>query len=104
MLFRSLLELRQIYNVIIIDTSPVMPVIDAKVLVDSVDSIVLAVKWDETARDIVRDAVKSLNVPHEKFAGVVLNAIDMKRMSHYGSYGYGKYYSKYPHYYGSTES
>ncbi len=101
---KVLLDLRQIYNVIIIDTSPVMPVIDAKVLVDSVDSVVLTVKWDETARDIVRDAIKSLNVPHEKFAGVVLNAMDMKRMSHYGSYGYGKYYSKYPHYYGSTES
>lgn len=101
---KMLMDLRQIYNVIIIDTSPVMPVIDAKVLVDSVDSIVLTVKWDETARDIVRDAIKSLNAPPEKFAGVVLNAMDMKRMSHYGSYGYGKYYSKYPHYYGSTES
>ncbi len=101
---KLLLELRQIYNVIIIDTSPVMPVIDAKVLIDSVDSVVLIVKWDETSREIVGDAIKSLGVPHEKFAGVVLNAMDMKRMSHYGSYGYGKYYSKYPHYYGSTES
>ncbi len=101
---KMLQELRQVYNIIIIDTSPVMPVIDARVLVDSVDSVILTVKWDGTARDIVSDAVKSLNVPHEKFAGVVLNAMDMKRMSHYGSYGYGKYYSKYPHYYGSTES
>lgn len=101
---KILLDLRQLYNTIIIDTSPIMPVIDAKVLVNSVDSIVLTVKWDETSKDIVRDAIKSLNAPPEKFAGVVLNEMDMKRMSHYGSYGYGKYYSKYPHYYGSTES
>lgn len=103
--FKKLIkELRQHYNYIIIDSSPVMPVIDARVLVDSVDTIVLSVLWDQTPRELVRDALRSLNAPAEKLAGAVLNNMDMKRMSHYGSYGYGKYYSKYPHYYGASRS
>ncbi len=101
---KSLLrDLRQIYGLIIIDASPLLPVVDAKVLVECVDAVVLVVEWDKTPRDDVQTALKLLKAPPEKMAGIVLNKMDMKRISSYGKGSYGRYYKNYPHYYGTTE-
>lgn len=96
-------QLRQIYDFIIIDTSPIVPVIDARMLVNDVDAVVIVAEWDKTPRDIVRGAIRSLDITSGHLAGLVLNKVDMKRMATYGKYGYGGYYKTYPHYYGQTD-
>ncbi len=92
---------KKTYDLVILDTSPITPVIDARVLVDIVDSVVLVTEWDKTPREAVLAAVKSLKAGHDKFAGVVLNKMNLKRMASYGRYGKSYYYKKYPYYYGS---
>ncbi len=89
------------HDLVILDTSPITPVIDARVLMDLVDSVVLVAEWDKTPRETVQAAIKNLKISHEKFAGVVLNKMNLKRMASYGRYGDSYYYKKYPYYYGS---
>ncbi len=90
---KSLLEeLRLEYDLIVLDTSPVMPVIDAKVLMDVVDSLVLVVEWDKTPREAARNILNTLDPNREKITGVVLNKVEMKRMRGYGVMSYGGYY------------
>ncbi len=99
---RELIEhAKKTHDLVILDTSPITPVIDARVLMDIVDSVVLVTEWDKTPRDAVLAAVKSLKADHNKFAGVVLNKMNLKRMASYGRYGKSYYYKKYPYYYGS---
>ena len=46
-------KLRAVFDYIIIDSSPVEPVIDAKVLSLIVDKVVFAVRWQSTKRELV---------------------------------------------------
>ncbi|MGH1352215.1 MAG: GumC family protein [Methyloligellaceae bacterium] len=90
---KSLLqELRHEYDLIVLDTSPVMPVIDAKVLMEIVDSLVLVVEWDKTPKEAVRTILNTLDPERKKVAGIVLNKVEMKRMRGYGVMSYGGYY------------
>ncbi len=87
-----LMELRQEYSLIVLDTSPVMPVIDAKVLMEAVDSLVLVLEWDKTPKEAVKNILNTLDPKREKIAGVVLNKVETKRMRGYGVMTYGGYY------------
>ena len=89
-------KMRANYDLVIIDSPPVGPVIDARILAQFVDKIVFVVRWQETARDTVAENVVSLN--HDRrIAGIVLNHVDETMTPKYGRYSYysGYYYRKY---------
>ena len=82
-------EMRKTYDFIVIDTPPVLAVPDARVIAQSVDSVVFMVRWNATTRRMIRaglDLLHQVNVP---VAGLTLSRIDPKRMDRYGYYGYG---------------
>lgn len=88
-------EVRRRYDMIVIDTPPVMVVPDARVIGQHVDSVIYAVHWGRTPRTMViqgLDAFESVNI---KVSGMVLSQIDPREAERYGenysSYG-GKYY------------
>ena len=89
--------LRKVYDLIIIDTPPIGPVIDSVVLSRLVDKIVLVVRWGETPREMVAECIEKFP-SKEIIAGVALNMIDDHQASRYGRYSYygqrhyGKYY------------
>lgn len=89
-------ELRERYDYIVIDTPPLTPVIDGSVVAAIADKVVFAVRWNETPRELVADALESIRTPR-KVAGVVLTMLNEKAMPQYGRYAYyGKaYYNKY---------
>jgi capsular exopolysaccharide synthesis family protein len=88
------------YDLIVVDTSPLLPVTDGRALIDVVDSLVLVVKWETTARDAVDAALKqSLGAP-AKLTGVVMNDVVASRARYYDYYKSGYYSKKYPYYYG----
>jgi polysaccharide biosynthesis transport protein len=94
---------REAYDIIIIDTPPVLVVPDARVIGQSVDAIVYSVSWDKTARAQVEEGIRQFATANLKITGFVLSQIDPSGMKRYG-YG-GKYsaygaYAKYgKHYY-----
>ncbi|OYD17053.1 hypothetical protein CH333_02045 [candidate division WOR-3 bacterium JGI_Cruoil_03_44_89] len=95
---KLLLDLKERFDVIIIDTPPVLSCTDATVLAPLTDGVLIAVQSHKTNRNAlgrVRDVMESVRA---KLIGVVLNAVPSGR----GGYGYYHYYHYY-HYYPEEE-
>ena len=88
-------EAREIYDYVLIDLPPVLPVADALILGAMVDGVVMVIDSGEVKVDMARDVKKQLQHAGANILGVVLNKV---RSEHHG-YGYGYYY-----YYGSKEA
>ncbi|HYM33763.1 MAG TPA: CpsD/CapB family tyrosine-protein kinase, partial [Steroidobacteraceae bacterium] len=96
---RIIAKLRSEYDLVIIDSAPILPVNDTKVLTPHVDSILFVVRWENTPRDAAAEAVKSLREIHAPIAGIALTRADTQRFQYY-SFGYGSYGGSYLEYYG----
>ena len=88
-------EVRAKYDVIILDTPPVLVVPDARILAQHVDALLFAVHWDSTSKTQVQDALRMFETVNQPVTGLVLNQIDPKGMKRYG---YGERYGAYASY------
>ncbi len=93
-------ELKATYDLVVLDSAPLLPVADTRTIASLVDTTVLVVRWGVTPRAAVVTAANLLNREGQRVAGTVLSAVDMKRQAAYGYgdsvyvYGnYGGYYS-----------
>jgi capsular exopolysaccharide synthesis family protein len=68
-------ELRTRFDVIVIDTPPVLPVTDAAVAAAHADGVVLVVRHGKTDRERVAMAAQGLRAVDAHIAGTVLNAV-----------------------------
>ncbi|MCD1621064.1 polysaccharide biosynthesis tyrosine autokinase [Salipiger manganoxidans] len=98
--FANLLsDLRSRYEIILIDTPPVLIVPDARVIAQQVDATVLVVRWDRTPKEQVMGALREFDSVGKPVSGIVLNQISplgMKRYGYGNNYGpYSTYGSKY---------
>lgn len=98
-------QMRQRFDYIIIDTPPVLVVPDARIIAQAADAVLFTVKWNDTVRAQVTEALQMFETVNLRVSGLVFSQIDgaqMKRYGYggkYGSYGaysgYGaKYYSE----------
>jgi capsular exopolysaccharide synthesis family protein len=81
-------QLKENYDIVIVDTAPVLPVPDALLLGRWVNGIVLAVRYDASRFQLVQRAYKRLQQLHVPVLGAVVNGV-RNASSNYGSYGYG---------------
>ncbi len=91
--FAKLLELiSKKYDRVIIDSSPVMPVTDAKILATMCDATLLVLRAEKSTRKTSQQALAGLLSIGAHILGVVVN--DVPRTSRYGYYygSYGYYY------------
>lgn len=88
---------RSRYDLIVFDSPPVLPVIDALILARLADKTVFVVRWDKTAKQTAAEAIKRLKQADADIAGVVMELVDMKKSHQY--YGYASEYGKYYHSY-----
>lgn len=88
--FRNLLKtLRERYDVVLLDTAPVVPVSDTLAVLDLLDGIILVYRLDYTPHYLFRRALE--DVGEEKLLGVLLNGVEPGSERYYKKY-YGKYY------------
>ncbi len=85
------------YDLILIDTPPVLSVTDAAVLAPHVDGVILVAKPGFTRLRDFQLALEQLKTVDARVLGVVLNEVN-PRSRKYGYY-YNRYYSKYSQYY-----
>ncbi|MCB1337136.1 MAG: AAA family ATPase [Maritimibacter sp.] len=86
-------ELKAVYDVVIIDSPPLLDVADGLVLARVADQIVYVVRWDQTTRQAVNEGLEALAALRLGVAGIVLNRADPKYTdSAYGA-AYGAYAS-----------
>ncbi|HKQ43985.1 MAG TPA: polysaccharide biosynthesis tyrosine autokinase [Rhizomicrobium sp.] len=77
-------ELRNHYDLIVLDTPPAAIVADALQLGGIVDSAILVVKWASTPRYLMLDAIKKLRAVRAPLTGVVMAQVDARQYKHYG--------------------
>ena len=81
--------LQNMFDVIIIDSPPILPASDALLISPHTDGVLLVVKAGFLNRDMVQKAVEQLELAQANLLGVVLNDVDINRA------GYSGYYQKY---------
>ena len=82
-------QLENKYDYIILDTPPVNAVTDSKILSTKVDGTILVVKYGQTKKDAVVEAVKGLRAVKANIIGTVFNGEETQRGKYY------HYYKKY---------
>ncbi|NUH66507.1 polysaccharide biosynthesis tyrosine autokinase [Sulfitobacter sp. S0837] len=91
--FRALIEeARAAYDMVIIDTPPVLVVPDARIIADQADAIIFTVHWDKTSKTQVEESLRMFHNSGQRVTGLVLSQISPKGMKRYGYDGtYGAY-------------
>jgi capsular exopolysaccharide synthesis family protein len=99
---KVLLELRQRFEHVVLDSPPLLLMTDATILSTLVDGVVLVVEGGVTARGALVRAHKILGSAGGKILGTVVNKFDASVDGYYGYYG-SYYRGYYRSYYGHKE-
>jgi tyrosine-protein kinase Etk/Wzc len=83
--------LKKEYDIVILDSPPIIAVTDSEILSKMVDASILVVSANQTETDLMEKSVEILSRDNDSFIGVLLNRFSYKS-------GYGSYY-KYYYYY-----
>ena len=68
--------LRGEFEIIVVDSPPVLPVVDSRILAEQADQLVFVYRWTTTPKALARRAIKVLGYNAPKIAGVVANGVD----------------------------
>ncbi len=98
----ALRSARERYDVVIIDSAPVIPAAESSLIASRADGALLVVREGRTGRGPARHACRRLAGLGVRMLGAVLNCIEGRGSSYgYGYYGHHYYY--YHSYYGSDK-
>lgn len=92
-----IVELRGLYDHIVIDTPPTLSVTDAVVLSPRADATILVIRSGQTTKPALRRARDILTQVNAHVAGVLLNAVDLTSPDYYYYYEYQGKYGQYYH-------
>lgn len=86
-------DLRKEYDYIIIDTPPLGAVIDAAIIAQKCDGMILVIESNTISYKFAQKVKEQLDKTETKILGAVLNKVDMSDSGYYGKY-YDKYYGE----------
>lgn len=94
--FKDLLaSVRERFDWIVIDTPPVMAVTDPNIVASMTDGVVFVIGAEMTSYKIARRAIEQLEHARARFAGAVLNNVQIQRHAYYYSQYYRREYASY---------
>ncbi len=76
---RALSDLRERFDVVIVDTPPVLPVTDPVIIAREVDGVMLVTRCESTTRGELQRALSQLAKGDTNMLGVVLNEVDARQ-------------------------
>jgi succinoglycan biosynthesis transport protein ExoP len=91
-------EWRTSYDFIVIDSPPVLPISDARILAPLSDLCLFVTRWRKTHWKVAQHALAILGESGARLAGVVVSKVDVKQLATYGfadSQVYGREYRRY---------
>lgn len=94
-------QLRDAFDMVILDTAPVLAVAETRVLASKSDAVVFLTRWRKTPAKAAEAALRALEQSDATLAGAVLTQVDMQEQSRYGYGDAGYYYKAYKSYYTS---
>ncbi len=92
-------EARARFDIVILDTAPVLPVADTRVIAPKADAVLFLAQWKRTPRKAVENALKQLQSVGAHVPGVALTQVDMKEQARSGYGDASYYYRAYRSYY-----
>jgi succinoglycan biosynthesis transport protein ExoP len=92
---RLFAQLRERYDRIVVDLSPLAPIIDVRATGRLVDGYILIVAWAETKIGMVDRALAEAPLVRQQLLGTVLNKVNVAVMRRYDTYRGGYYRNKY---------
>ncbi|MEM8987120.1 MAG: polysaccharide biosynthesis tyrosine autokinase [Pseudomonadota bacterium] len=98
---RSVEAFKSSYDLIIFDSPPVLPAIDANIIARGVDAVAFCVRWGRTPRAAAETALGMLEESDAPVAGFVMTMIDPVRAAGLAASSHDpfKYYDRYRDYY-----
>lgn len=84
-------RVRELFEIVLLDLPPILPVADTMAVRDVVDGFLLVYRAGYTPFPLFQQAVEELGAAH--IIGVILNGIHQKKERYYRKY-YGNYYKK----------
>jgi capsular exopolysaccharide synthesis family protein len=81
-------EARQNYDYVILDTPPIVPVSDCRVIAKWVDTFLMVVAANHTPQAMLEEALNLMGP--EKMLGLIFNRCEKLPLKYYGYYGYGR--------------
>ncbi len=87
-------QLRTLYEFVVVDLSPIAPVVDVCATTELVNSYVLVVEYGKTTIDVVEHALLAAPDISKSTVGAVLNKANIRELARYDPYLSGYYYMK----------
>lgn len=81
-------KLKDMYDIIVIDSSPCVEISDPLIFVKQVDGVILVCKENVTKKNDLKQAVEGIKFAQGNLLGIVFSNISYKKSKNY--YGYGK--------------
>lgn len=92
-------ELKNAFDLVIVDSPPVLAVNDTRIFSTIADQTIFVVRWGATPRKVVASGLKQILDAGAKLSGTVLSRVNMKKSAGYGYGDSGYYYGNYKNYY-----
>jgi len=96
---KLMIELKQRYDYVLIDTPPMANVVDAAIVGKVCDGAILLIESGFVGYRAAQKAIKQLEKSGTHMLGAVLNKVDARKEKYYSYYSYG---SKYGYGYGQN--
>jgi capsular exopolysaccharide synthesis family protein len=97
-LCKAIEQWRSVYDFILIDAPPVLPISDVRILLPLTDYCLFVTRWRKTRWTTAMHGLRLLRESGARLAGVVLSSVDIRAYSAYGfadSEIYGSAYERY---------
>ena len=88
-----LAQAKAAYDVVIVDTAPILPVTDAAILGSKVDGMIILYRVGKIARGALKRAKIQMDQVKANILGVILNGLKPETSSDYHQFGYDRYYA-----------
>ncbi|NNC38845.1 MAG: AAA family ATPase, partial [Hyphomonadaceae bacterium] len=98
---KLLTALRRKYDLVILDTAPILLVTETREIARQSDAVVIASRWRKTKADAVTTATNILQSVNANIIGLVLTQVNMRTRRKYGIGDYSYYSRQYGKYYAS---
>ena len=72
---------RERFDLIVLDTAPILPIADTRSLAAKADVVIIAVLWRKTQEQAVRAALRLLPRQGVNVAGIFLTKVDMRKQA-----------------------
>jgi polysaccharide biosynthesis transport protein len=81
---RLIAQLREHFDLIILDCAPILPIAETRDVVALADNVIVVTRWRFTTDRMVRAALKMLPLQVLGDLGIVLNRVDLRKKLRFG--------------------